>query len=420
MIEPLAFRIRPKKLEDVKGQDHLIGENRILTKFVENKRLFSIIFYGPPGTGKTTLASALATELNIPCRTFNAVTGNKKDLDALFLEAKLASSLVVIIDEVHRLNKDKQDLLLPHIEDGSIIMIGATTSNPLFAINPAIRSRCQLLEVKKLGPNDIKEVLLRALTIEEGLNNKYKIEEDALDLIVSKANGDVRYALNVLDICSIASDGIINSQIVEQYANISSSNFDKDGDGHYDTVSAFQKSIRGSDVNAALYYLSRLAQAYDMDSIERRLLVIAYEDIGLGNPAAVGRTINAIDAAKRVGFPEAIIPLSVAVIDLTLSPKSKSAYNAINKAKYTENCSVPNYLKLNPVNIDEEDKYDYDRSELWPYIQYLPKEIKDMEFYNPSTNSSYESQLARNYEVLKKLKRTDNLKQLKKNFKLVK
>ena len=144
MIEPLAFRIRPKKLEDVKGQDHLIGENRILTKFVENKRLFSIIFYGPPGTGKTTLASALATELNIPCRTFNAVTGNKKDLDALFLEAKLASSLVVIIDEVHRLNKDKQDLLLPHIEDGSIIMIGATTSNPLFAINPAIRSRCQL------------------------------------------------------------------------------------------------------------------------------------------------------------------------------------------------------------------------------------------------------------------------------------
>ncbi len=423
MIEPLAFRIRPKKLEDVKGQDHLIGKDRILSKLIENKRLFSIIFYGPPGTGKTTLASVLANELNIPYRKFNAVTGNKKDLDAIFLESKLAPGLVVIIDEVHRLNKDKQDLLLPHIEDGSIIMIGATTSNPLFAINPAIRSRCQLLEVKKLEPNDLKQTLNRALSVKEGLDNKYTIDEEALDLIVYKANGDVRYALNVLDICSIASNGHIDTSIVEQYANISNTGIDRDGDGHYDAVSAFQKSIRGSDVNAALYYLARLAQANDMDSIERRLLVIAYEDIGLGNPAAVARTINAIDAAKRVGFPEALIPLGVAVVDLTLSPKSKSANNAIHSAmNVVENTAyaVPKFLRLNPVNMDEEDKYDYDRSELWPYIQYLPNQIKDMKFYKPNTNSSYEAQLSKNLESLSKIKRTDNLRELKKKVKRVK
>ena len=420
MIEPLAFRIRPTKLEDIKGQSHLIGENKILSKMVENQKLFSIIFYGPPGTGKTTLASALANQLNIPYRKFNAVTGNKKDLDSIFLESKLSNGLVVIVDEVHRLHKDKQDLLLPHIEDGSIIMIGATTSNPLFAINPAIRSRCQLLEVKKLNDDDLRQAINRALIIEEGLNNKVSIDDDALQLIIAKSNGDVWYALNLLDICALACDSNIDKSIVEQYGSFNNASIDKDSDGHYDAVSAFQKSIRGSDVNAALYYLARLGQADDMDSIERRLLVCAYEDIGLANPGAVSRTINAIDAAKRVGFPEAFIPLSVAVIDLTLSPKSKSADIAIKQAMQAVEqypLQVPSYLRLTPVNMDEEDKYDYGRSELWPYIQYLPDSIKDLVFYKPNFNSSYESQLGKNLNELTKHKRTSNIKELKKKFK---
>lgn len=417
MIEPLAFRVRPNSLKDIKGQEHLIGKEKILNKMIENKRLFSIIFYGPPGTGKTTIATVLAKELNMPYRMFNAVTGNKKDLENIFLESKLSNGLVLIIDEVHRLNKDKQDLLLPYVEDGSIIMLGATTSNPLFAINPAIRSRCQLLEIKPLQENDLKETLLRALSIPEGLDNKIECEEGSLELIVKKANGDVRYALNLLEIVSIAASGIITKDLINQYSTVNNMGISKEGDGHYDALSAFQKSIRGSDVNAALYYLAKLIEANDMDSIERRLLVIAYEDIGLANPAAVGRCINAIDAAKRVGFPEAMIPLAHTVIDLSLSPKSRSATDAIHKTMdniKSEALQTPNYLRLTPVNLEDEDKYSYDMPDIWPYIQYLPDKIKNMKFYVPNLNSSYEKQLAENYEKLSKIKRTSNLRMLKK------
>ncbi len=417
MIEPLAFRVRPNSLKDIKGQEHLIGKEKILNKMIENKRLFSIIFYGPPGTGKTTIATVLAKELNMPYRMFNAVTGNKKDLENIFLESKLSNGLVLIIDEVHRLNKDKQDLLLPYVEDGSIIMLGATTSNPLFAINPAIRSRCQLLEIKPLQENDLKETLLRALSIPEGLDNKIECEDGSLELIVKKANGDVRYALNLLEIVSIAASGIITKDLINQYATVNNMGISKEGDGHYDALSAFQKSIRGSDVNAALYYLAKLIEANDMDSIERRLLVIAYEDIGLANPAAVGRCINAIDAAKRVGFPEAMIPLAHTVIDLSLSPKSRSATDAIHKTMdniKSEALQTPNYLRLTPVNLEDEDKYSYDMTDIWPYIQYLPDKIKNTKFYVPNLNSSYEKQLAENYEKLSKIKRTSNLRMLKK------
>ena len=415
MRQPLASRMRPQTTKDVIGQKHLLGEGCILQRVIEKKQLFSMIFYGPPGTGKTTLARCLANELGIPYRMFNAVTGNKKDLDAIFLEARLSNGLVLIIDEVHRLNKDKQDLLLPHVEDGTLYLIGATTSNPLFAINPAIRSRCQLLEVKSLTNEEIYEAMERAIAHPDGFNNEVTMDKEAGELIAHKANGDVRFALSLLEVCALASDHV-TIDIVEQYGRVPNSTLSHDDDGHYDAVSAFQKSIRGSDVDAALYYLARLIQAGDMDSIERRLLVTAYEDIGLANPAAVARTINAIDAAKRVGFPEGMIPLGVAIIDLTLSPKSKSGCNAIHAA-YAEAekaaHNVPLYLRLNPVNIKDEDKYDYANAAAWPYIQYLPEEIKNANFYEPRTNSSYETQLARNYAQLKKIARTAKLSTLK-------
>ena len=420
MKQPLAFRMRPQHLDDIIGQQHLIGEGKVLRKCLEAKRLFSMIFYGPPGTGKTTLAMVLANELGMPYRLFNAVTGNKKDLETIFQEAKFYEGLVVIIDEVHRLNKDKQDLLLPHVENGNITLIGATTSNPLHAINPAIRSRCHLFEIKQAQQEDIEKALLKAIQHPDGLNNEVSIEDEALHIIARHSNGDIRYALNILEIVAIASEGVITKDLVSQYSQIPNMSMDSDGDGYYDVLSGFQKSIRGSDVDAALYYLGIMIEANDMDSIERRLLVTAYEDIGLGNPAAVARCVQAIDAAKRVGFPEGRIPLAMAVIDLTLSPKSKSAENAIDAVMQTirnTSYSVPDYLRFTPVNMKEEDKYDYGRADLWAKIQYLPDKLKNEKFYMPQMNSSYEKVLAQNLEKLRSVKRTNKLASLKKNTK---
>lgn len=420
MKQPLAFRMRPQHLDDIIGQQHLIGKGKVLRKCLEAKRLFSMIFYGPPGTGKTTLAMVLANELGMPYRLFNAVTGNKKDLETIFQEAKFYEGLVVIIDEVHRLNKDKQDLLLPHVENGNITLIGATTSNPLHAINPAIRSRCHLFEIKQAKQEDIEKALRKAIQHPEGLNNEVSIEDEALHIIARHSNGDIRYALNILEIVAIASDGVITKDLVSQYSQIPNMSMDSDGDGYYDVLSGFQKSIRGSDVDAALYYLGIMIEANDMDSIERRLLVTAYEDIGLGNPAAVARCVQAIDAAKRVGFPEGRIPLAMAVIDLTLSPKSKSAESAIDAVMQTirnTSYSVPDYLRFTPVNMKEEDKYDYGRADLWAKIQYLPDKLKNEKFYMPQMNSSYEKVLAQNLEKLRSVKRTTQLASLKKNTK---
>ena len=417
MREPLAFRMRPQSLGEVIGQQHLLAEGKVIRRCIEEKSVCSMIFYGPPGTGKTTLAGVIANELHIPYRLFNAVSGNKKDLDTIFEEAKYYEGLILIIDEVHRLNKDKQDLLLPHVENGSITLIGATTANPLHAINPAIRSRCHLFEIKKLSQEDIQQALRRALESERGLNNQVEIDEEALSYIAACCNGDLRFALNVLEICALAcSDRRIEKTLVKQYAQIQSQSMDADGDGYYNALSAFQKSIRGSDVDAALYYLGVMIQANDMDSIERRLLVCAYEDIGLGNPAAVARCTQAIDAAKRVGFPEARIPLSVAVIDLCLSPKSKSAETAIDNALGELNrhpYEIPAYLNYTPVGMDQDEVYDYLRSDLWSQIQYLPDYLKHTHFYEPQSNSAYEKILAENYRKLCMINRSNDLKKLK-------
>ncbi len=418
MKQPLAFRLRPEKLEEIIGQKHLIGENQIIRRCIENNTIYSMILFGEPGTGKTTLATVIANELNVPYRMFNAVTGNKKELDAIFLEAKLSSGLIVIVEEIHRLNKDKQDLLLPHIENGLITIIGTTTSNPYFAINPAIRSRCHLFEIKPLTQEDVKSALERALTHKNGFNHTVTIDEDAKQVIANHANGDLRYALNVLEICAIASlDQHITLEIVKQYSKIPNLHMDHDGDGHYDAVSALQKSIRGSDVNASLYYLARLIQSNDLDSIERRLLVTAYEVVGLANPAAVSRTVLALDAARKVGFPEGMIPLGVAVIDLALSPKSQSGYEAIAQAMQevnTQALAVPAYLRYTPVGMAEEDKYPYDRKDLWHKFQYLPDKIKDIQFYHPNTNSAYERALADNLSKLSQYARSKEISKLKK------
>ena len=417
MKEPLAFRLRPQTLDEVIGQEHLTNENGILRKCVKQQTIFSMILFGPPGTGKTTLAMVLANELQVPYRLFNAVTSNKKDLEKIFDEAKYYRGMIVIVDEVHRLNKDKQDLLLPYIEDGTITLIGATTANPYHSINPAIRSRCHLLEVKAVTQKGVVLALQRALQHPNGLNNQYTMDEDALDMIARYSNGDIRYALSLLDLVAlVTTTNHISCELVKEYAKVPNSSISSSDDGHYDAVSAFQKSIRGSDVDAALYYLARLISANDMDSIERRLLVIAYEDIGLANPAACARCVQAIDAAKRVGFPEAQIILANAVIDLTLSPKSRSASDAIHEATALVNQTayqVPEYLRLTPVGLDPKDAYDYGRFDIWHKIQYLPNEIKDVEFYQPNINSSYEKQLAQNRDKLKQIKRTNKLRSLK-------
>jgi len=417
MKQPLAYRLRPQSLDEVLGQSHILQEKGLLKRCIAEKRLFSMIFFGPPGSGKTTVASILAKAVELPLKEFNAVTGNKKDLDEIFSEAKIAGQLVLVVDEVHRLNKDKQDLLLPYVEDGKVIMIGLTTTNPYFSINPAIRSRCLLVEFKALSDVEMIQAIDQAIHNPiAGLHN-ILLSDEVKDALVKMSNGDVRIALNTLEVLSIVypNQAITPDELTTLHLS-GNQNFDSGDDGYYDALSAFQKSIRGSDVDAALYYLARLIVAEDLDSIERRLLVTAYEDVGLANPALVGRVIAAVDTARRVGFPEAIIPLGDIIIDLTLSPKSKSGVNAISRAlEEVKNhpLPVPPYLRLTPVNMKDDDKYDYGRPDIWAKIQYLPDGVQNLPFYTPNESSPYENTLKNNLEALNKIKRTKDLKSLK-------
>ena len=414
--KPLAYRLRPESLDDIIGQQHLVGEKGIIRKCLEKGTIFSSIFFGPPGIGKTTLAEVIAKELHKPCRRFNAVTGNKKDLDAIFVEADLSGQLILICDEVHRLNKDKQDLLLPHVEKGNIILIGCTTANPYHSINPAIRSRCHLFELKALSRDDVKQALLKAISNKDGLNDSCTISDDALSLIAEVANGDIRFALNVLELSSfICQNNKIEVDDVKEQCKVANQRTFASEDGHYDLLSALQKSIRGSDVNGALYYLALLAQSNDEASISRRLVVIAYEDIGLANPQLVARTLDACKAAEAVGFPEAIIPYGIQIIDLCLSPKSRTGVDAVHRAQALVNSKaydMPKYLRLTPVGLQDDEKYSYDRYDCFHRIQYLPDEIKNVEFINDFNVNRYEQQLKQVYEQLKSTKRTNNLKQL--------
>lgn len=418
MAETLAYRMRPSSLKDILGQKHIIGEQALFSQFVKKKHPMSTILYGPPGCGKTTLASALANDLEIPYRLFNASTGNKKEMDIIIEEAKLSGELFVIIDEVHRLNKDKQDHLLPHIESGLLVIAGCTTANPYHSINPAIRSRCQIIEVQPLSEEDIIEGLQRSLSSLQGLNNEYTVEDGVLSYIAKLSSGDIRYAYNCLETATIlTNNSIVTLDMVRNSIRKANAQYDKDEDQYYDTLSGLQKSIRGSDPNGAMYYLGKLIEANDIESLERRVITTAYEDIGLANPGACMRTVVAFQAAKIIGFPEARIPLASAIIDLCLSPKSKSSETAIDAALSSlakHPYKAPSYLRLTPVGLEEDERYNYNRPELWEYIQYLPDPIKKEQFYVPWMTSNYEKALAENYRRLLKHGRTNNMKELNK------
>lgn len=414
MISNLANRARPKTLKEIVGQEHLLP---ILNRMKENNQVLSMILFGPCGTGKTTIATCLMNEMNLEYRMINATSTNKKELNIIFEEAEYFPGKILIIDEVHRLNKDKQDLFLPYVESGKIILIGVTTENPYFSINPALRSRTLLLEVNKLDNQTIIDRCKMVIKLKDGLNNLYKIDDKTLNFIASRANGDLRLALNFIEMGTMLSeDKTITVETIAKNITGSAITNDKNGDGIYDLMSAFQKSIRGSDVNASLYYLGLLIKANDIVALERRLLVIAYEDIGLANPSVVQMVINAVNASKLVGYPEASIILSNVVIILALSPKSKSACTAIslvNSQIEEQAYNMPKYLKLTPVNLSDEEKYDYNGSDYWHKIQYLPNQLKDAEFYHPQDNSSYERQLKQNYQQLRKIKRENSFKYFK-------
>ncbi len=400
MNEPLAIKLRPQTLNDVVGQTHLIGENKILSNIVKNKHLFSMIFYGKPGIGKTTIANALVHELGLKYRSLNAVINNKKDFDIVVEEAKMYGNIVLIMDEIHRMNKDKQDLLLPYVENGLITLIGLTTSNPYHSINPAIRSRCQIFELKELTKEDI------VLAIKNACNSEYlkdiTIDDEAINYIATYSSGDLRSAYNLIEVAYFSSnDKVITVEYLKQISNKTIFFADKNGDGHYDLLSAFQKSIRGSDVDASLYYLARLIESGDFDSIYRRMSVIAYEDIGLANPSIGPKVDAAIHACERLGMPEARIPLSVVIVEMALSPKSNSAHVALdlalNDIRSGSTGNVPNHIKTNSKDY----KYPHNYKNAYVKQQYLPDNIKDRRYYKARTTSKYEISLKNINDKLK-------------------
>lgn len=409
---PLALRMRPTHITDIIGQENLVSKGKIINRMVEAKRIASMILFGPPGTGKTSMAVAIAKSLHIPMRMLNAVADKKKDLEIVVEEAKMSGHIILVLDEVHRLDKAKQDFLLPHLESNLITLIGCTTSNPYHSINPAIRSRCHLFELHALTPDDIRIAVKRAL---DDLINGYgdlaiKISDDAINHFSKSANGDMRAALNGLELAVSSTpedekgEIVISLETAEECMQKKSFSHDKGGDAHYDVLSAFQKSIRGSDVNASLHYLGRLIEAGDLDSIARRMIVIAYEDIGLANPQAGPRAIAAVEAAERIGFPEARIPLAVAIVELALSPKSNSAYSALDQAladiRSGRTGDIPAHLKdahyqgAKDLGHGIGYKYPHNYEGGWVSQQYLPDEIKNKRYFKGKTTGKFEQSLS--------------------------
>ena len=410
-MQPLAYRMRPKRIEDIVGQQHLVGPGKIINRMVKAKLLSSMILYGPPGTGKTSIASAIAGSTKYAFRMLNAATDGKKELQSVAEEAKMSGTVVLLLDEIHRLDKVKQDFLLPLLESGAIILIGATTENPYININPAIRSRTQIFEVYPLTPEDIETAIDRALADESnGLGKiKVKLDENARHHLASATNGDLRSALNALELAVQSTDPDndktvhITLPIVEECLQRKALSADKDGDAHYDVISAFQKSIRGSDTNAALHYMSRLIAAGDLTIICRRLLVIAYEDIGLANPPATAHTVSAVTAAQQLGLPEGRIPLADAVIELCLSPKSDSGISAVDSALADVNAGksgdIPAHLKdahyKGAAKLGHGVNYQFPHNfpNDWVKQQYLPNNLANATYYHPKDNGRYEAAL---------------------------
>ena len=399
-MELLANILRPTKLNDIIGQKHLIGDNKVLTNLVNNKHLFSMILYGKPGIGKTSIANAIVNEIDKPYKFLNATINKVIDFNIAIEEAKMQGEMILIIDEIHRMNKDKQDLLLPYIESGLIILIGLTTSNPYHKINPAIRSRCQIFELHELTTDDIVGGLKKALNKLEDI----KIDDKTLLLIARLSSGDFRSALNLLEVSYYSTnDKIVTEEVVKRINSKPVIFADKNEDGHYDLLSAFQKSIRGSDPDAAIYYLGRLIEIGDLDSIYRRMSVIAYEDIGLANPGMGPKVRAAIESSELLGLPEARIPLAVVVEELALSPKSNSAITAIDNAlsdiRKGNTGNVPNHIKTNSKDY----KYPHNYPKYYVEQQYLPDNIKNKRYYIPKINT-YENNLNKGNKEMRNIK----------------
>ena len=421
---PLASRLRPTTLDEVVGQQHIVGKDKLLYRAIKADKLSSIIFYGPPGTGKTTLAKVIANTTSAEFMQINATSAGKKDMEEVVAAAKnnqgmYGKKTILFIDEIHRFNKGQQDYLLPFVEDGTIILIGATTENPYFEVNPALLSRSVIFELKKLSTEDIRTLLLRAVNdTEKGMGSYHaQVDDDALEFLADMANGDARAALTAIELGILTTDrsedGIIHItlDVASECIQKRVINYDKTGDNHYETISAFIKSMRGSDPDAAVYYLARMLYAgEDVKFIARRIMILASEDIGNADPQALQVAVAAAQAVERLGMPEARIVLAQAVTYMASAPKSNSAINAIDKAmrvvQETKTPPVPvhlqdaHYKSAGKLGHGKGYKYAHDYKNHYVKQQYLPDGLTGEVFYEPSENG-YEQQIRAYYKKIK-------------------
>mgnify|MGYP004692331557 CR=1 FL=1 len=421
---PLAARMRPRTLDEVIGQEHIIGKDKLLYRAIAADKISSVIFYGPPGTGKTTLAKVIANTTSAEFMQINATSAGKKDMEEVTAKAKDLKGMygkrsILFIDEIHRFNKSQQDYLLPFVEDGTIILIGATTENPYFEVNSALLSRSVIFELKPLSADDIKTLLKKAVYDEERGMGAYHavIEDDALSFLAQAADGDARHALNAIELGIMTTDRSpdgyihITLAVASECIQKRAVRYDKNGDSHYDTISAFIKSMRGSDPDAAVYYLARMLYAgEDVTFIARRIMICAAEDVGNADPNALNVAVNASLASERVGMPEAQIILSQAAAYVACAPKSNSACVAISEAmqtvEQTGSLPVPGHLQdahykgASKLGRGTGYLYAHDYPEHYVKQQYLPYELNGKEFYRPSGNG-YENKIREHMKHLR-------------------
>lgn len=403
----LAFALKPKTIKDVIGQTHLINDqNGLISRMIKERYATSLIFYGKPGIGKSSIALALAHDLKLPFVIFNAALDKKQTLQTILDQAQQQQKTIIIVEEIHRMNRDRQDVLLQSVEQGHLIMFACTTENPFFVINPALRSRAQLIKLEPITEQQMIDGLKKMIQTHQ-INLSLGVPQ--LKLVSKIANGDLRIALNILDLLiNLYPREIITNEIIKSLSLMSNLVQDKDGDEHYDLLSAFQKSIRGSDVDAALHYLARLISGGDFQALTRRMLIISYEDVGLANPIISVKVKNAIDTFFQIGMPEGIIPLGLVTIEMALSEKSNSAYQAVKKAHHDvqiqgQAFSIPKHLRDSHYHSAKKMghgigyKYAHDYPYHFVKQQYLPQQLVGKKYYQPQLHNLYEKKLAHIY-----------------------